>query len=102
MEVKKHWYSNLPKFLKVILFILSIITVVYWLVILFYKILELVRLIGAFIFDKHNYWTLISCIIILFIGSVLIAQFVLELDPVGKATDLIVDKFNDLKRLINK
>lgn len=90
-EVKKHWYSKLPKWLQFILLIISLITLVYWLGFAIYKLLDAIRAIGAFIFDKRNYWTFLTCILILVVGSILLAQYYFNLDPFGK----FVEWFNN-------
>ena len=90
--IKKHWYDKLPKWLKVVLLIVSIITMFYWLGFMIYKILCGIRIIGAFIFEKRNYWTFLCCLLILVIGGLLLAQYYFNLDPFGA----IVAYFNGL------
>ena len=103
MILKKHWYSNFPKWLKLLLFFISIITMVYWVGLVTYKILCAIRIVGSFIFEKRNYWTFLCCIAILIIGSFIMAQFVLGLDPYGKIVeelnkfwDTIIIKLNEI------
>ena len=90
--VKKHWYDKLPKWLKIILLIISIITMVYWLCFMLYKILCGIRVIGAFIFEKRNYWTFLCCLLILIVGGLLLAQYYFNLNPFGA----IIAYFNGL------
>ena len=56
-NIKKHWYSNFPKWLKAVLLIISIITLIYWIGVIIFKILSGIRVIGAFLFEQRNYWT---------------------------------------------
>ena len=99
-QVKIPFFRRLPKWLRIILIILSILTMVYWIGYITYKILCGVRVFGAFIFDKRNYWTFLTCIAILLIGTLLVAQFALGLDPIGKAYQYIIDQFNNLRDII--
>ena len=89
---KLHWYDKFPRWLKIILLIISIITIVYWIGLMLYKILCAIRVIGAFVFEKRNYWTFLCCILILVLGGLLLAQYYFNLDPFGK----IVERTSDL------
>ena len=93
-------FSRLPKWLRIVLIVLSILTIVYWLGVVIYKILCGVRIFGEFIFNKRNYWTFLTCIAILLIGTLLVSQFALGLDPIGKAYQYILDQFNNLREII--
>lgn len=86
-NIKKNWYNKLPKWLQSLLLIISLVTFVYWVGFLFYKILDAIRKIGAFIFDNRNYWTFLTCILILVVGALLLGQFYFNLDPFGKMAD---------------
>lgn len=99
-ELKKHWYSNLPKWLKILLLIISLITLVYWLGLMLYKILNAIRVIGAFIFEKRNYWTFLTCILILITGALILAQFYFNLDPVGKIANWFNNNFSNLREIV--
>lgn len=99
-EVKATFWSKLPRWLQIVLIVISIITVVYWLGFMIYKILCAIRVIGAFVFETRNYWTFLCCILILAIGTLIVAQFVLDLDPVGHFANWVVEKVNELKSLI--
>ncbi len=96
-EVKRSIFHKLPKWLRIILITLSIITVVYWLGFITYKVLSAIRVVGAFIFEKRNYWTFLVCILILLVGSFIIAQFMLGLDPWGNFWNWVIDRFNEIK-----
>ena len=82
--ITKTWFDRLPKWLRVILLLISIVTLVYWLGFMIYKILSAIRVIGAYIFEKRNYWTFLCCILILIVGGLLLAQYYFNLDPFGK------------------
>ena len=97
---KEHWYSKFPKWVKILLLIVSVVTMIYWLGLIVYKILCAIRVIGAFVFEKRNYWTFLCCILILLVGSLIMAQGVLGLDPIGKATEFIIEKWQYLKEVI--
>lgn len=98
---KQSWFSKLPKWLRIILLILSIVTVIYWLGFAIYKILEAVRIVMAYIFEKRNYWTFLICILILIVGSLLIAQFYFQLDPFGKLANWFIEKWNELREWLS-
>ncbi len=99
-EAKRSIYHKLPKWAQFILKVLSIVTVVYWLGYLVYKLLSAIRCIGAYIFDTRNYWTFLCCILILAVGTLLVAQFYLGLDPIGQVSNWFIDRWNDFKGLI--
>lgn len=94
---KKIYNSNIPKVIKALLYILLIVTLVYLIIITLYKILNLLRIFLHWATDEHNWWTFVTCVIILLIGSLLIAQFVLGLDPFGNFFRNIVDKFDSFR-----
>lgn len=102
MELHKHWYSDLPKWLKAILLIISLITVVYWVGFMIYKILCAIRVIGAFIFEKRNYWTFLGCILILGVGALLLAQFYFGLDPVGQFVKWVTSLWESLREAVSE
>lgn len=92
--------SHIPKWLKILIYIVVTLTLVYWLGLLVYKFFEALRKFLHWATDKHNWWTFLMCIFILLLGSLLIAQFLLGLDPIGKAAEFIVDKWNNLRDTI--
>ena len=99
-NIKKHWYSNFPKWLKAVLLIISIITLIYWVGVIIFKILSGIRVIGAFLFEQRNYWTFLMCILILIVGSLLIAQFALDMNPFGKFYEWILSKIQEVRSSI--
>lgn len=94
--------SNMPAAIKWILYILLAITMIYWIIILTYKILEYTRRFMSFVSEKRNWWTFICCIFILLIGTFIVAQFVLGLDPFGKFINSIIEKINEIKNNLLK
>lgn len=97
---KTNWFSSLPKWLRSILIVISIVTVVYWVFFLIYITLSTIRKIGAFIFETRNYWTFLGCILILGIGALLLAQFYFNLDPFGKISEWVINTFNEIREVI--
>ena len=94
--------SNMPSAIKWILYILLAITMIYWIIILTYKILEYTRRFMSFVSEKRNWWTFVCCIFILLIGTFIVAQFVLGLDPFGKFINSIIEKINEIKNNLLK
>ena len=94
---KLHWYDKFPRWLKIVLLIVSIITMVYWLGFMVYKILCAIRVIGAFVFEKRNYWTFLCCLLILVLGGLLLAQYYFNLDPFGKIVEQISDLIQSIR-----
>lgn len=92
--------SQAPKILKVIAYILLVVTMVYLIGIFLYKFLEYLRIFLHWASDKRNWWTFIACVIFLIIGSLLIAQFSLDLNPFGRFLNWILEKWNDFKELL--
>ena len=95
--IKTSLFSRLPRWLRIILIILSIITVVYWLGFVIYKLLCAIRCIGAFVFESRNYWTFLVCVLILVVGSLLVAQFYLGLNPFGEIYEWFIEKITELR-----
>lgn len=99
MENVRLW-DKLPKWLRFILILISIVTVIYWVGFMIYKLLDAIRAIGAFIFNKRNYWTFLCCILILVIGSLLVAQYYFNLDPFGKIAEWFISVWQQIKETI--
>ena len=96
------WNSNIPKVIKWILYILLAVTMIYWIIILSYKILEYIRRFLHFISDKRNWWTFVCCIIILLVGTFIVAQFWLDLDPLGKIIIMVKDMIENVRNSIGE
>ena len=89
--------SNIPKVIKWLLYILLTITMIYWIIILSYRILEIIRRTVHFVSEKRNWWTFVCCIFILLIGTFLVAQFVLGLDPMGKFITSVNEMIDNIR-----
>lgn len=101
--MQESFFSKLPRWFRILLLVVSIITMVYWVALITYKMLCAIRVIGAFIFEKRNYWTFLFCIAILIFGTLLVAQLFLGLDPVGKIWEYILNQYEQLKEtIVNK
>lgn len=71
--------SKLPRFLKVLIYILLTLTCVYWIGYFTYKILDGIRKFLHYVSTKEHWWAFIICVAILGIGTFLIAEFVFKL-----------------------
>lgn len=89
--------DKLPKVLRVIYYILLSITLIYWGFRLIVFTFKSVQKIGAFLFEKEHYNTFIFCLFVLAIGTLIISQFVLNLDPFGKAVQWFIEKWNEFE-----
>ena len=69
---------------------------------LVYKILELIRRFVHFVSDKRNWWTFVCCVFILLIGTFVVAQFVLGLDPFGKFINSIKEMIDNIRNSIGE
>lgn len=83
--------TQMPKWLKIIFYILLSITFVYWIIWLIYKGLEYTRRMLHWATEKRNWWTFLVSILLVLFGSLIMAQCVLGLDPIGKATKYLLD-----------
>ena len=92
--------SNIPKVIKWILYVLLAITMIYWIIILSYRILEIIRRTVHFVSEKRNWWTFVCCIFILLIGTFIVAQFWLGLDPMGKFINSIKEMIDNIRNSI--
>lgn len=97
-EVKRMYklirQGSMPKFLKILLYLLLTITCVYWISYFLYKILECVRIcINGITKEKGRWWFFLLCLSILLI-SICIA---LKFNPILELWDLIKVFFIDMK-----
>ena len=90
--------SKLPRPLKILYYIVLFGTLIY----LLYRLLEwafkTIRVIGEFIFKPQNYWAVVLCLFVLLIGSFLLAQFALGLDPIGHMIDWFKSILEQLRK----
>ena len=81
--------EHLPKWLRVIYYIIIVITFIY----IVYRFLEwalkTLQKLGAFIFEPRNYWAAGMSEFIVLLGVFIAAQFILGLDPVGNTIEWI-------------
>lgn len=96
---KSTWYARLPKWLRVLLLIASIVTIFYWICFCVYWILKFIQIIGSFIFDKNHYWVFLITIILSTLTMLIIAQ-ICGFNPFGKMFDFFKDKFEWIRETI--
>ena len=94
--------SKIPRIIKWLLYILLTITIIYWIIIMAYKLLDLMRRFLHFVSDKRNWWTFVCCVGILLIGAFIVAQFVLGLDPMGKFINSIKETIDNIRNAIGE
>lgn len=86
--------GSMPKFLKVLLYILLTITCVYWIGYFLYKILEFVRIcINGITNEKGRWWFFLLCLVILFVSVCIAMRF----NPFLELWNLIKAFFVDMK-----
>ncbi|MFI3329116.1 MAG: hypothetical protein R3Y05_01365 [bacterium] len=88
--------DRLPKPLRVLYYAVLFLTLIYMLFVVTKGLLDIIQRFGAFFFDKRNYYTFVFCIFGLAIGTFIVAQFFLGLDPIGA----IIDFFNGIIQTI--
>ena len=96
------WKSKIPRIIKCLLYVLLTITIIYWIIIMAYKLLDLMRRFLHFVSDKKNWWTFVCCVCILLIGTFIVSQFVLGLDPVGKFINSIKEMIDNIRNAIGE
>lgn len=96
------WKSKIPRIIKWLLYVLLTITIIYWIIIMAYKLLDLMRRFLHFVSDKKNWWTFVCCVCILLIGTFIVAQFVLGLDPMGKFINSIKEMIDNIRNSIGE
>lgn len=89
--------TKLPKWLKILVYLLLTITIIYWLGVFIIKFLEFTRIIIHWTTEKRNWWTFLVCILLILIGSLIMAQGVLGLDPIGRFKEILFDKWESIK-----
>lgn len=90
--------SKLPRPLKILYYIVLFGTLVYILFLLLQWFLKTIRVIGEFVFKPQNYWSVVLCIFVLAIGTLIVSQFILGLDPIGNTWQWIQDLINSLRK----
>lgn len=97
LRLPTRFISKLPLPLRIICYVIVYGTLVYLLFFMIYCALSIIQKVVSFLFDKRNYWTFVVCVLILLIGSLLIAQFVLGLNPFGKFIDYVIQIWENIK-----
>lgn len=92
--VKATLFSKLPRWLRITLIVISIITLIYWVVFAFFKMWKYFGKALHWISDDRNWWIYTSVILLLVIGALFIAQFCSDLKPFTKL-------FNQVENLIH-
>lgn len=93
--VKASWFDRLPKPLRIILIIISIVTIIFWLCKLIFNLLKINRIVMAYIFDKDHYWTFVICL--LMIGLAFATFYQVEYNVFGNLWNEIVNYAKELK-----
>lgn len=88
--------DHLPKWMKIIYYIVLLLTLVYWIYRLIEWVLVTIQKLGAFIFEPRNYWAAVMSLFIVLIGAFIMAQFVLGLDPYGNFISWIKQSFQSI------
>lgn len=99
---KTSFFSRLPKWLKITLIIISILTLVYWVGFIVIKILSLVRFILQEISKKEHYWFFIVTMLVVGIVALLLSQYVFGLDPFGKIGDWCTETYDKIINEVTK
>lgn len=95
-------FSRLPKGLRIALIILSIITVVYWILWLAFRIWKYTGKALHWISEPRNWWIYTSVILILVIGGLILAQFFSDIKPFTHLWNYIVELFDKVKDKVIK
>lgn len=94
-------FSRLPKWCKITLIILSIITIVYWAIFLFIKIWTCVGFCLHWITynepTKRNWWIYTTCVLILIIGSLVVAEIFSPYKPFTSLKNGFINILNFIK-----
>lgn len=89
--------SHMPAILKILLYILLTLTCIYWIIMLTYKLLSIIRICMHFISEKRNWWTFVVVLVIIGISALLLGQFYFGLDPVGKVAQWFVERWSEFR-----
>lgn len=76
-----NWYKCLPKWIRIIVEILLVLTMVYFIMILLYKIWDTIGKIIHFLSDRRNWWTYSIAVLIVVVGGLIVAQMIGEWKP---------------------
>ncbi len=94
------FFDKMPKWLRVLLIVLSIITIIYWAIWLAFHIWKYTGKALHWISDPRNWWIYTSVILILVVGGLLLAQFCSDIKPFTHLWNNIVELYDSLKEKI--
>ncbi len=89
--------DRLPLPLRIVYYAVLFLTMVYLIFIITKKLLDVTQKVGAFCFDKRNFYTFFFCLFGLAIGTFIVAQLFLGLDPIGEITNFFDMKIQSIK-----
>ena len=92
--------NKLPKGLRVVIYVLLGLTVVFWVLFLLAQILEVVRKVVHWMSQKSVFWTGFYALVILCVGTFLVAEFVLHLGWWDKLVTFFTNWFNVVREFI--
>ena len=92
--------NKLPKGLRVVIYVLLGLTVVFWVLFLLAQILEVVRKVVHWMSQKSVFWTGFYALVILCVGTFLVAEFVLHLGWWDKLVAFFTNWFNVVREFV--
>ena len=92
--------NKLPKGLRVVIYVLLGLTVIFWVLFLLAQILEVVRKVVHWMSQKSVFWTGFYALAILCVGTFLVAEFVLHLGWWDKLVAFFTNWFNVIREFI--
>ena len=92
--------NKLPKGLRVAIYVLLGLTVGFWVLFLLAQILEVVRKVVHWMSQKSVFWTGFYALVILCVGTFLVAEFVLHLGWWDKLVAFFTNWFNVVREFI--
>nr|DAW58888.1 MAG TPA: hypothetical protein [Caudoviricetes sp.] len=92
--------NKLPKGLRVVIYVLLGLTVVFWVLFLLAQILEVARKVVHWMSQKSVFWTGFYALAILCVGTFLVAEFVLHLGWWDKLVTFFTNWFNVVREFI--
>ena len=90
-------FHKLPKWLRVIVIILSILTIIWWFGWLLYKFNKAFRVFLAWVSQPRNYYWFEGILIFSIICGLFVAQFCSDLKPFTRLFDNIKELINNIR-----
>lgn len=102
MLFKKIHESKMPFILKLILYIVLLITVVYWALWIAYKLIDGVRALLHLFTDKGHFWFMILFMVFLALGAMVVMEYVVDVGykPISLVLEWIRDKYELVKAYV--